>query len=145
MNPTNLLQGTNRCTAGLQCKDFSVCSHIHHFHMYECLLSHFGHVWTPCNTMYCGHSGSSVPGILQQEPWRGLPCPPPGGLPDPGIKAASAAASPALQVDSFLLSHWGSSHHYCTVLNLCRCTFPSGVTFGFREKLSLTFLMIQVN
>ena len=34
-------------------------------------------------------SGSSVHGILQQEYWSGLPRPPPGDLPDPGIEPAS--------------------------------------------------------
>ena len=37
----------------------------------------------------------------RQEYWSGLPFPSPGDLPDPGIKPAS----PALQVDSLLLSH----------------------------------------
>ena len=32
----------------------------------------------------------------RQDYWTGLPCPPPGDLPDPGIKPRS----PALQVDS---------------------------------------------
>ena len=36
-------------------------------------------------------------GLSQQEYWSGLPCPPPGHLPDPGIEPAS----PALQADSF--------------------------------------------
>ena len=34
----------------------------------------------------------------RQEYWSGLPCPPPGDLSDPGIKAGS----PALQADSLL-------------------------------------------
>ena len=34
--------------------------------------------------------------VSRQEYWSGLPCPPPGGLPKPGIKPRS----PALQVDS---------------------------------------------
>ena len=37
-------------------------------------------------------------GFSRQEYWCGLPCPPPGDLPDPGIKPRS----PALQVDSLL-------------------------------------------
>ena len=49
-----------------------------------------------CNAIDCSLSGSSVHGILQQEYWRGLPCPPPGDLPNPGIKLLSSA----LQVDS---------------------------------------------
>jgi len=40
----------------------------------------------------------------RQEYWGGLPCPPPGDLPDAGIEPMS----PALQADSLLLSHWGS-------------------------------------
>ena len=33
--------------------------------------------------------------MARQEYWRGLPCPPPGALPDPGTEPASLA-SPAL-------------------------------------------------
>ena len=35
-------------------------------------------------------------GLLRQEYWGGLPCPPPGGLPDPGIEPESPV-SPASQ------------------------------------------------
>ena len=31
-------------------------------------------------------------GFSRQEYWGGLPCPPPGDLPDPGIKPASPVA-----------------------------------------------------
>ena len=37
--------------------------------------------------------------LLRQEYWSGLPCPPPGDLPDLGMKLASPVA-PALQADS---------------------------------------------
>ena len=40
----------------------------------------------------------------RQEYWSGLPCPPPGDLPNSGIELGS----PALQADSSLLSHQGS-------------------------------------
>ena len=43
----------------------------------------------------------------RQEYWNGLPFPPPGDLPNPGIKLTSPA-SPALAVDSLPLSHLGS-------------------------------------
>ena len=43
----------------------------------------------------------------RQEHWSGLPYSPLGDLPDPGIEPESPVA-PALQVDSLLLSHWGS-------------------------------------
>ena len=37
-------------------------------------------------------------GFSKQEYWSGLPCPPPGDLPNPGIEPRS----PTLQVDSLL-------------------------------------------
>ena len=40
-------------------------------------------------------------GFFRQEYWSGLPCTPPGDLPDPGIELRSLA----LQTD-LLLSHW---------------------------------------
>ena len=40
----------------------------------------------------------------RQEYWSGLPFHSPGNLPNPGIEPESPA-SPALQVDSLLLSH----------------------------------------
>ena len=44
---------------------------------------------TFCDPMDCSPPGSSVHGIFQARYWNGLPCPPPGDLPDPGIKHAS--------------------------------------------------------
>jgi len=46
-------------------------------------------------------------GLSRQEHWRELPFLSPGDLPHPGIKPESYA-SPALQVDSLLLSHKGT-------------------------------------
>ena len=43
----------------------------------------------------------------RQEYGEAVPCPPPGGLSDPGMEPMSPAA-PALQADSIPLSHWGS-------------------------------------
>ena len=38
-------------------------------------------------------------GFSRQEYWSGLPCPPPGGLPDPGIEPRS----PALEGEFFTI------------------------------------------
>ena len=48
------------------------------------------------------HQAPLSMGLPRQEYWSGLPFPPPGDLPNPGIKPRSRAApaSPALQVDS---------------------------------------------
>ena len=45
-------------------------------------------------------------GFSRQEYWSGLPGPPPGDLPDPGIEPKSPT-SPALQVDSLLAEPLG--------------------------------------
>ena len=69
------------------------------------VLSHFSCVWL-CVTLWTAAGQAPLSrGFSRQEDWSGLPCPPPGGLPDPGIQPAS----PALQVVSLLLSHQGSS------------------------------------
>ena len=43
-------------------------------------------------------------GFSGEEYWSGLPCPPPGDPPNPGIKPRS----PALEADFYYLSHQGS-------------------------------------
>ena len=51
----------------------------------------------PCDPMDCSPPGSSLHGDSPtKNNWSGLPCPPPGDLPNPGIKLGS----PALQADS---------------------------------------------
>ena len=46
-----------------------------------------------CDPRDCSPPGSSVHGILQAKmlEWSGLPCPPPGHLPDPGMEPAPPA------------------------------------------------------
>ena len=50
-------------------------------------------------------------GFLSQKYWDGLPLPPPGDPPDPGIEPVS----PTLQVDSLPLSHLGSQQRLMQV------------------------------
>ena len=54
------------------------------------------HVWLFATPWTVARQVSLFMGFSRQEYWSGLPCPPPGDLPDPGIKPGS----PALQVDS---------------------------------------------
>ena len=48
-------------------------------------------------------------GFPRQGHWSGLPCSPPGDLPNPGIEPVSLM-SPALQADYLLLIHQGHPH-----------------------------------
>ena len=55
-------------------------------------------------------------GFSRLEYWSGLPCPPLGDLPDRGIESTS----PALQMDSLLLSHWESPRLMAWICLQCR-------------------------
>ena len=62
-------------------------------------------LWCVCrNPMDCiAQQASLSVGFSRQEYWTGLPCPPPGDLPDPGIEPASLM-SPALAGGFFTTS-----------------------------------------
>ena len=68
---------------------------------------------TLCDSMDCICQAPLSTGFSRQEYGSGLPCPPPGDLPDPGTKPHS----PALQVDSLPLSPWRSLH-MCIRINV---------------------------
>ena len=63
--------------------------------MHAYMLSHFSQaqLFVTLWTVACQAPLSM--GFSRQEYWSGLPCPPPGDLPDPGIKPTSLM-SPAL-------------------------------------------------
>ena len=72
-----------------------------------CMLSGFSHVLFFATLWIVAHQAPLSIRFSRQEYWSGLPCPPPEYLPSPGIKPKSSVA-PSLQLDSLLLSHWGS-------------------------------------
>ena len=53
------------------------------------MLSHFSLVWLFVTLWTLAYQDPLSMGFSRQECWSGLPCPPPGDLPDPGIKPAS--------------------------------------------------------
>ena len=73
----------------------------------ECMLSLFNHVQLFATPWTVTHQTPLSMGFSRQEYWNGLPCLPPGDLPEPGIEPV-APASPSSQVDSLPLSHLGS-------------------------------------
>ena len=83
-------------------------------HMCTCVLSHFSHVTLLVTPWTVAHQAPLSMGFSRREFWGGLPCPPPGDLPHPGMETASPVA-PALQADFLLLSHWGSPESYSKV------------------------------
>ena len=71
------------------------------------MLSCFSYVPLFVTPWIIAHQDPLSMGFSKHEYWSGLPCSPPGDLPNPGIKPASTVA-PALQADSLPLSHEGS-------------------------------------
>ena len=58
---------------------------------------------TLCNSMDCSHQAPLSMGFSRQEYWSGLPCPPPGDLPEPGINPMSLM-SPTLAGGFYITS-----------------------------------------
>ena len=75
--------------------------------IYACMLSYFSSVqlFVTLRTKACQTSLAIK--FFRQQYQSGLPCPPPGDLPDQGLKSLSPAA-PALQMDSLPLGHQGN-------------------------------------
>ena len=71
------------------------------------MLSHFSHVQLFATLHTVTHQAPLFMGFSRQKYWSGLPWPPPGDLPNPGIKPVPPAAA-TLQADSLPLNHWGS-------------------------------------
>ena len=87
------------------------------------VLGHFSYVRL-CVTLWTHQAPLSI-GFSRQEHWSGLPCPPPGDLPDSGIKPASFM-SPALPGDRFftIRATWEAYIYIClwrAVLCIIEC------------------------
>ena len=79
-----------------------------------------------CHLMDCSLPAPLSMGFPKQE-WSGLPFPPPGDLPDPGIEPESSA----LQADSLPLSHLGS------------LSFSLPLKFSFSHSAKLLKLIVS--
>ena len=98
-----LYKELSKCQAPFKARTFH-CRRLHILcGQRACMLSC---VWLSGTPWTAAHQAPLLTAFPRQEYWSGSPCPPPEGLPDPGIELASLAF-PALQVDSLPLSHWG--------------------------------------
>ena len=71
-----------------------------HSHTYVCMLSRFSRVRLFATPWTAARQAPLSTGFSRQEHLSGLPSPPPGGLPDPGMEPSSPV-SPALQAESY--------------------------------------------
>ena len=58
-----------------------------------CMQSHFHHVQLFATLWTVAHQAPLSMGFSRQEYWSGVPCPPPGDLPDSGIEPRSSGSS----------------------------------------------------
>ena len=104
-----------------------------------CVLSHFSHVRL-CNHIDCSWSGSSVHGILQARILEWVGCPPPGDLPNPGIKPSSHVFCIGRQVlyhqHAWILSRF-SHVHFC---NPTDCSLPGSSVHGILQAKILEWV-----
>ena len=99
---------------------FFISSQIYHIlpNVHTCKLS-FSRVWLFATPWTIAHQAPLSMGFSGPEYWSGLPCPPPGDLPDPGIKPMSPVAL-AFQEDSLLLSQGSLGHCEASLVKLCQ-------------------------
>ena len=64
-----------------------------YIHMYVCVFSCFSHAWLFATLWTVTRHSSLSIWFFRQEYCSGLPCPPPGGLPDPEMEPASLRSS----------------------------------------------------
>ena len=62
----------------------------------QCCAWSLSHIWLSATAQTVAHQAPLSKGILQWEYWSGLPCPPPGDLPNSGMEPGS----PALQANT---------------------------------------------
>ena len=89
----------------LQCCVSFYYSKVNQPYIYVCMHAQcLSRVWVRATPWTVAHQAPLSLGFSRQEYWSGLPLPFPGDLPDTEIEPMS----PALQKDSWPLSHWGS-------------------------------------
>ena len=109
------------------------------------MLSHVSRVWL-CDSVDCSLQAPLSLGLSRQEYWSELPCPSPGGLPNPGIKSMSLS-SPALAGRFFTASAtWeGPDLQVSPQTLLSCCGSPSNMAIRMPEwaQLLVTALIIS--
>ena len=84
-----------------------------------CMLSRFSLVRLFATPWNVSHQAPLSTGFSRQEYWGGLPCPPPGDLPNPGTEPTSLM-SLHWQANSLYQRHLGSSVDVISVLHFKR-------------------------
>ena len=128
-----------------------------------CVLSHFSRVQLSVTLWTVACQAPLSMGFSWQEYWSGLPCPPPGDLPNPGIEAVYLM-SPALAGGFFTTSTtWEArQEHYlipnskeiclekssCQIFNRCGPEWGKNLwndTFKKKKNLAISIKVLNVH
>ena len=76
---------------GIEVREGGVCAHPKSLQSYLTLCDPMNCIppGSSCNPIDCSPQAPLSMGFSRKEHWSGLPCPPPGNLPDPRIRAKS--------------------------------------------------------
>ena len=83
----------------------------------------FSRVWSCAALWTVAHQAPLSMGFSTQEYWSGLPCHPPGDLPDPGIEPSSLM-SPALAGRFFTSGATWEARVFCGLGQMCDDMYP---------------------
>ena len=87
-------------------------------HTYVHACCHFSCVWLCVTPWTVARQAPLTLGFSRQEYWSGLPCPPPGDLPNPGFEPRS----PELQADSLSSEPSRKPKYECTLFKFLPST-----------------------
>ena len=99
----------------------------------------FSFVWYFVTPWTVAHQAPLFMGFFRQEYWSGLPCPPPGDLPDPGIELESRETKTSTMEVYFLTTHLETKENTCTFV-LTHVLHPSTQLICVRRSRGLTSL-----
>ena len=92
-----------------------------HIYASACILSCFNHVRLYVTQWTVACQAPLSMRFSRKESWSGLPCPPPGHLPYPGINSSSLMSSALAGVFFTTSANW--SDLACTHTHVCMCVY----------------------
>ena len=119
-DPHFVVKSTEACAQAVRLKSYDPIKRVWHSEVpyllhYRLSVQSLQLCLTLCNPMDCSPPGSSIREILQGY-WSGLPCPPPGDLPDLRIKPESVTF-PALAGRFFTTNATWEVHYVMNTIN----------------------------
>ena len=125
----------NQDRATLACHSLCILSDLD-FILPVCMLSCFSCVWLFVTLWTVPRQAHQSKGLSRQEHWSGLPCPPPGDIPNPGIEPASLKFAPLVGRLLTTSTTWEALTIYC-LWSIAWATIMKGLPPAFSVSLGI--------